>query len=132
MALATLCSPVVLNKALVEYKRAHPLGTDEEAMRSLIKYNVPGSLPGSPRWHKRHLNDLLCLVKELGMPTFFLTLTADEVSETKWSEIHDLEKILRTTQANLTWRVSEGGMCTLTLNHTCIHSCTHTDTLGAT
>ncbi len=40
------------------------------------------------------LQDLLAMVDRYGMPTLFLTLTADEVSTTRWQEVDDIEILL--------------------------------------
>jgi hypothetical protein len=44
------------------------------------------------------------MVDAWGMPTFFLTLTADEISSMRWKEIDDVEKILRNIIGNLNWK----------------------------
>lgn len=59
-----------------------------------MKYHVPRSIAGSPAWHRSNLQDLLCCVRAWGMPHFFLTLTADECSNLRWSEIDHLEDVL--------------------------------------
>lgn len=40
------------------------------------------------------------MVSKWGMPHFFVTLTADEQSDTRWSEISDLENILKKFNGN--------------------------------
>jgi hypothetical protein len=75
-------------------------------MRNVVKYTVPISLPGSPSWHRKQLNDLLFLVQEWGMPHLFLTLTADEASEMRWTEVNDLEAHLNKFCSSFTWEVS--------------------------
>ena len=61
-------------------------------------------MPGTPAWHKRHLQDLVHMVKVFGMPHLFLTLTCDEVSEMKWQEIVDLEEFLKSVASNLSFQ----------------------------
>eukprot|EP00798_Chlamydomonas_sp_ICE-L_P024357 gene24357-biopygen18818 len=106
---AKACPPQLLSKAIVDFKKENPEASEQEVYKSLMKYNVPHTLPGSPKWHKRHLNDLLTMVDKFGMPSFFLTLTSDEVSETKWPEISDLEARLRDIHSSLDWKVSDSG-----------------------
>jgi hypothetical protein len=44
------------------------------------------------------------MVEAWGLPSFFLNLTADEVSETRWREIDDMEKILKRLNRTFTWQ----------------------------
>ena len=60
----------------------------------MLSIQVPPQLEGSPRCHRERLEDLLTLVKDFGLPHLLITLTADETSELRWSEIGDLEHIL--------------------------------------
>eukprot|EP00798_Chlamydomonas_sp_ICE-L_P009807 gene9807-biopygen6985 len=101
---AKACPPQLLSKAIIDFKKENPEASEQEMYKSLMKYNVPHTLSGSPKWHKRHLNDLLTVVDKFGMPSFFLTLTSDEVSETKWPEISDLEARLRDIHSSLDWK----------------------------
>ena len=43
------------------------------------------------------------MVNNWGLPDFFLTFTADEVSSTKWQEITQLEKIARFMNEDFNW-----------------------------
>lgn len=103
--MARACQPLMLNRAIVDYKRANPTASNAAAMKNVVKYTVPISLPGSPSWHRKQLNDLLFLVEQWGMPHMFLTLTADESSEMRWSEVADLEKHLDRFSDSFTWEV---------------------------
>jgi hypothetical protein len=91
----TIPVQAVLESALMDYKGRYPNATDEEAVRHVLKHKLPASLPGTPAWHRSNLQDLLCMVDRFGMPSFFLTLTTDEVSETRWPEIDSLETKLQ-------------------------------------
>ncbi len=86
-------------------KKEKPAASEQELYKSLLKHTVPHTLPGSPKWHKRQLNDLLTMVDKFGMPSFFLTLTSDEVSESKWPEVNEMEARLQSIHGNLTWKV---------------------------
>ena len=81
--LAKACSPLMLNQAIVNYKRENPTANTAAAMKNVVKYTVPISLPGSPSWHRKQLNDLLFLVQEWGMPHFFLTMTCHIILVTR-------------------------------------------------
>jgi len=52
---AKACPPQLLSKAIVDFKKENPEASEQEMYKSLMKYNVPHTLPGSPKWRKRHL-----------------------------------------------------------------------------
>ena len=64
-------------------------------MQHVLKHTVPSTVPGSPAWFRQQLQNLLAMVDAWGLPSFFLTLTADEHSALKWSEISDMEQLLK-------------------------------------
>jgi hypothetical protein len=101
--LASATPRAFLERDLVQYKARHPGCTDEDAIAHVLKFSIPSSLSGSPAWHRKNLADLLQMVKDLGMPAFFLTLTADESSEMKWSEITNLESFMQQFNASFTY-----------------------------
>jgi hypothetical protein len=72
---------------------AHTNPTEEQILQHVASRVVPPAVPGSPRYHREALEDLLALVHAHGMPDFFLTLTSDEVSELRWPDIDQLEKL---------------------------------------
>ncbi|EFJ39362.1 hypothetical protein VOLCADRAFT_108666 [Volvox carteri f. nagariensis] len=76
----------VLESALLDYKSQNPNASDEDAIHHILKHKLPATLPNTPAWHRSNLQDLLCMVDRFGMPSFFLTLTTDEVSATRWPE----------------------------------------------
>jgi hypothetical protein len=84
-------------------KKTHPNATYEAVFRDLLKYTIPSSLPSSPAWHSMHLKYLMHVVDVFGMSDFFLTLTSDEVSRSKWDEIGDLEAVLKMTRPSFTF-----------------------------
>ena len=43
------------------------------------------------------------MVQAWGLPNFFLTLTADEHSNLKWAEMHDLEEMLHRFNNSFTY-----------------------------
>lgn len=99
------CSQAVLEADVQRYRKDHPGCDESDEIRHLLKHVVPNSLPGSPAWHHKSLQDLLYLVEALGMPQLFLTLTADEVSETRWDCINDLEARLQSFCRGFTFTV---------------------------
>ena len=88
-------SESVLQRDITRYKAKNPESSEEDVMRNILKHTVPKSLPGTSGYHHRNLQDLLCMVHDLGLPTLFVTLTADEVSEFKWQSITDLESVVK-------------------------------------
>jgi hypothetical protein len=71
----------------------------------VVKKVVPSTIVGSSSYHRRALQDLLAIKAKYGMPSFFLTLTSDEVSELRWEEINDLEEFLkRFGRGDKTWK----------------------------
>jgi ATP-dependent DNA helicase PIF1 len=93
-----------LERDLYQYKQDHPEASEEAAYKHILKHSVPSAMPGSPTWHRNHFKDLLVYVEHYGMPDLFLTLTSDEVSETKWTEVKQLEELLQKTYPNLTFQ----------------------------
>ena len=59
---------------------------------------------GSPAWHATKLTDLLTMVDRFGLPSFFVTLTADEVSSMRWREYDDLEEFLHRFNTSFDWK----------------------------
>ena len=64
-------------------------------MQHVLKHSVPSTVPGCPAWFKKDLQNLLTMVEAWGLPSFFLTLTADEHSPLMWTEINDMEQLLK-------------------------------------
>jgi hypothetical protein len=83
-----------LESALHQYYKQHPNSKPIDAMRDVTKRTVPSKLVGSPSYHRRALQDLLAMVHDYGLPSFFLTLTSDEISESRWTEYDHLEDFL--------------------------------------
>jgi hypothetical protein len=57
----------------------------------------------SPQWHRRHLMDLLAMVEAWGLPKFFMTLTADELSATRWPEMRQIDEVLARLNKDFNW-----------------------------
>jgi hypothetical protein len=99
----------VLEKAMSDYRRRHPGSDDNEMLKHIIRYKVPQTLPGSPSWHRSHLDDLLflCQPENWGRPALFLTLTADEVSESRFPEVDGIDAVMHRMLRgeDWTWKV---------------------------
>lgn len=97
-AVATLVNGVnenLLHSCLEKQRRINPSGTQAQHIAAVAKRIVPTTVPGSPSYHRGKLQDLLAMVDRHGIPSLFLTLTADEVSEVRWGEVADMEDVLR-------------------------------------
>ena len=79
-----------LHRLEKKYKHASPA----VIYKHVLKSNSVGAKPGQPLYFRNKLDDLLTAVKHKGMPTAFFTLTADEVSDTCFVEVKDLESFL--------------------------------------
>ena len=83
----------------------HVGSTSEEAIDHIVKWKVPPKLEGSPRDHREQLENLLTVsqIDNLGLPHLLVTLTEDDASEVRWTEVDDLERILHLFNDNLTF-----------------------------
>ena len=63
---------------------------DREQLAQIVKsdtgYRHFESLRGSPAYWKRTMNDLFAMIRQLGLPTFFVTFSSGELS-TRWPEV---------------------------------------------
>ena len=98
-AVATLVNGVgesVLYTCLEAEAKRNGQETEEDRMRNVRNVAtrlVPATVPGSPAYHRIALQSLLAIVAKRGMPSFFVTLTADEASLLAWKEIKELERL---------------------------------------
>ena len=79
----------------------YPHMTKQDVLQHITKYNLPSSIQGTPRWHKSHLQDLLAMIENFGMPHFFLTLTAHKTSSIHWEEVTNIEDIAKTIDPSM-------------------------------
>lgn len=98
---------VGLESAVDAYLKRHPTHTMSQAVRHAAKYMVSDAIPGTPAWYRRHLADLLCMVRRWGLPSFFLTLTADEASDMRFEEVDAIVDKLNTDYPDIgmDWQV---------------------------
>jgi hypothetical protein len=90
-------SEQVLQQSIYQYRKSHPEATDAEVIRHVARNKVPGTVAGSPKWHAARLGDLLAMVKQWGMPHFFLTLTAGDRNHNgdQWEEVRGMRCFMR-------------------------------------
>lgn len=91
---AQCCTAQFLEQKLVAQRQRHPDTADSELLRNIAKTPTLRKVPGSAAYYKNALLDLLAMVKQYGMPHFFLTLTMDDSSEIRWHEVDDFQEIL--------------------------------------
>ena len=65
--------------------------TYTDAIHHNATHTIPHSIPGTPAWHKRRLDELKAVIAARGLPHLFLKLKSDEFSPTRWSEIDSLQ-----------------------------------------
>eukprot|EP00951_Prasinocladus_malaysianus_P048855 scaffold663058_cov62-Prasinocladus_malaysianus.AAC.1 len=94
----------VIYSDIHQYRKRNPEADDEEVLSHVARYKVPGSVPGSNQWFKRHLDELFEATARFGLPHFFVTLTEDEVSSTRWKCFDNIEDVLHMFSQTMDWR----------------------------
>jgi len=94
-------SESVLTNELKRARASNPSITDSELYQRLIRNVSSSSVEGSPAFFRIKKSRLLAAARKFGMPHFFLTLTADEISNCRWPEVDDL--IERLQKVNPKW-----------------------------
>eukprot|EP00951_Prasinocladus_malaysianus_P043810 scaffold553517_cov52-Prasinocladus_malaysianus.AAC.1 len=106
--IAQAVNDTVLQADIKKYKTRNPEATDEEMMENLVRFSIPESHPGSPGWFRRHLRELFEATSTYGLPHLFVTLTADEVSTTRFHYVDNIDEILSEASDDcgefLTWK----------------------------
>jgi predicted ATPase len=104
VVLLNTCKTIAYDKAIHDFRRQNPSASEEDVMKHVLKHKVPASVAGSPAWFRKNLKDLLCQVDHWGLPSFFLMLTADEHTPTRWDEVGDLESFLHRFNQSASWK----------------------------
>ncbi len=76
------------------FRRRNPHAPEAEMTRHLLKNCLPPTLEQSPKWWSQQLADLKAVVRARGLPTLFVTFTADEFSSTCFPEYEKLKVFL--------------------------------------
>ena len=105
------CNTQALMRHLRRHKAKHPEATDQQVYKELVKFDIPGTVQGSPAYFRHKLADLLAIADTHGMPHLFVTLTADEVSDSRWAEIDGMEDILVSINRSLTYKNAPAECC---------------------
>jgi hypothetical protein len=48
---------------------------------------------------------MLTMVQEFGMPHLFLTLTTNEMTQSRWHEFNDMEHPIKQIATNMSWNM---------------------------
>ena len=88
----TNTTEVFLSKEVNTIRKRNPGITEQELYKRLIKKSTSSKVEGSPGFFGIKKSQLMAAARIYGMPHFFLTLTADEISELRWPEIDDLDR----------------------------------------
>lgn len=98
-------SESALEETLQSLRDKNPGDTDAQIFKRAVKKLSPPSVPCTPGYYRRILQDLLTYTANCGMPHLFVTATADEVSEIRWCCIDDLEQFInQKILQGLTWQ----------------------------
>ena len=65
----------------------------QEAWLSVIKWKLSPSLPGTPSYFRRKLNEVRAMRNKFGMADLVVTLTQDDATETRWPEFDEMETL---------------------------------------
>lgn len=103
LAAARAAPSMICERHVHEYVQRHGIDDNgqhrpeeqvrKEAIRSLCKTHHMQDVEGSPAWWERQLRNLKAMCQTYGLPDLFLTLTCDEVSESRFEEIAELEDL---------------------------------------
>jgi hypothetical protein len=83
-----------LDKQYQKLKKKHPNDSEEDLIRQILKWEMPAEVAGSLSYFRKQLKCLLAMVQRYGLPTFFVTLNADEASGLRWGGSQSLEDVL--------------------------------------
>ncbi len=60
---------------------------------------------GSPKGHCAQLSNMMAMVDTYGLPHLFITLSSNETSEFKWSDISNMETFKKDLGEEFTWKI---------------------------
>lgn len=86
-----------LYSCLERERRNNPHAPEHDHIEAAAKDLVKANVVGSPAYHRAELHNLLAIVDAYGIPSLFLTLTADEASDMRWGEVDAMEGLLHST-----------------------------------
>ncbi|MCO5604327.1 hypothetical protein L7F22_058492 [Adiantum nelumboides] len=102
--IANSTNSTMLQRDIDAYRKKNKGASFHDAIRNIVRYKLPSTMPGTPPWHRKNLKDLIAMVDMWGLPYFFLTFTTDEVSKTCWNKIEVIETLAQGFKPNYTWK----------------------------
>jgi hypothetical protein len=81
-----------------------PDATETAKLDRLIKQRLPESIDGSPAWFRKSKLDLDAMVRYLGLPSHFITLTMNETGLRRSKEYQIIDDIMQTWNASFDWQ----------------------------
>jgi hypothetical protein len=81
-----------------------PGATEGEILDRLVKHRVSETVDGSPAYFKRGKQDLNTMVRELGLPSHFITLTMNETGPLRGIEYSGVDEIMKHWNAAFDWK----------------------------
>jgi hypothetical protein len=73
--------------------RGDPDDGGQEAWSSVVRWRLPPTLPGTPSYFRRQLNEVRAITAKLGMASHVLTLTQNDNSNDRWPEFNEMESL---------------------------------------
>jgi hypothetical protein len=81
-----------------------PDATEIEILDRLVKHRVSEDIDGSPAYFKRGKQDVNTMVRGLGLPSHFITLTMNETGPLCGVEYNAVDEIMRHWNAAFSWQ----------------------------
>ncbi|MCO5551949.1 hypothetical protein L7F22_005456 [Adiantum nelumboides] len=126
--IANSTNSTMLQRDINAYQKKNKGASFDDAIWNIVRYKLPSTMPSTPLWHRKNLKDLIAMVDIWGLPDFFLTFTADEVSKTRKNEIEVIESLAQGFNPNYTWK--DCPVECAVLFHTCLHNFLNAHILG--
>lgn len=100
---------IVNEKAYLRAKEAAEAAgeavTNHDLLKTLLKQKVSSKVEGSPASFRRSKQDLDAMVREIGLPHFFCTVTMHETGEDRAPEYACIDAIMKEWNPSFTWQV---------------------------
>lgn len=78
--------------------------TNHALLRNLVKQRVSSKIEGSPASFRRSKQDLDAMVRELGLPHYFATVTMHETGEGRAPEYACIDGLMKTWDPSFSWQ----------------------------
>ena len=78
--------------------------SEEAVLDKLVKQRVSDAVDGSPQFFKAGKRKLDSMVRDLGLPAYFLTITMNETGPTRSKEYSVVQEFMQTWHPTFDWR----------------------------